>query len=82
MRGNDASLLVRCAIDGCGIVRVSRALIENELASGQLVELLKGYDTSMDSPIWAVYPSTNHVPPRLRAFIDCLSGWLRAHKPT
>jgi len=77
VRGNDANLLLRCALEGCGIIHTSRAMVEDALSDGRLKELLKDYDTSTEAAVWAVYPNTKHVPPRLRVFIDFVANWLR-----
>lgn len=77
VRGNDASLLLRCAIAGCGVVRIPRSLAHEALCDGRLVELLGGYDMSEDSGVWAVYPNTKYVPARLRSFVDFAATWLK-----
>ncbi|CCQ10560.1 Transcriptional regulator, LysR family [Pseudoalteromonas luteoviolacea B = ATCC 29581] len=45
------------------------------LQSGELVEVLKDFPLDLDVAIWAVYPSSRLVPPKLRVFLDFLSEW-------
>lgn len=59
------------AIHGAGVVQTYRFIVENELASGQLVEVLRPYG-GRTRPFSIVYPASRHMPLRLRAFIDFL----------
>ncbi|MBU1209995.1 MAG: LysR family transcriptional regulator [Alphaproteobacteria bacterium] len=77
MRSNDIGLLRRAARDGLGLVRVSAALVDDDVKAGYLVPVLTEFDTSGDSAVWAIFPRTKHMLPRLRAFLDFLSDWLK-----
>ncbi len=77
IRGNDPLMLRSCAIKGCGIIRTSRDMIEDAIADGSLIELLKDYDASSDAGVWAVYPNSKYMPPRLREFIDFVADWVK-----
>lgn len=77
MRSNDIELLRRAARDGHGLVRLSAAHVEDDVKAGYLVPVLTEFDTSGDSAVWAIFPKTKHMLPRLRAFIDFLSDWLK-----
>lgn len=43
---------------------------------GGLTQILPHHGVVDDAVIWAVYPSTNVVTPKVRAFVDyCVSGF-------
>ncbi|RUL65750.1 LysR family transcriptional regulator [Dyella dinghuensis] len=59
------------ALAGCGVA--TRALwdIEEDLAEGRLIELLKPYSCD-EINLYIAYPTRAHLPPRVRVFIDFL----------
>ena len=57
-------------IDGAGLTICSLWCAQKELEEGKLVQVLKGYPLSSDTAIWAVYPSSRLLAPKVRAFID------------
>ncbi len=77
LRTCDLSVLQRAARDGHGLVRISAAQVQEDVKAGYLVPVLTDYDTSGDSAIWAIFPKSRHMLPRLRALIDFLSEWLK-----
>ncbi|KUO60053.1 MAG: hypothetical protein APF80_08030 [Alphaproteobacteria bacterium BRH_c36] len=77
MRSNDVELLRRAARDGLGLVRLSAAHVEDDVKAGYLVPVLTEFDTSGENAVWAIFPKTKHMLPRLRAFLDFLSDWLK-----
>jgi DNA-binding transcriptional LysR family regulator len=68
---NTLDLLIHFAVRGRGLAYVADVLIRDELEAGALVPVLDGY---VGTPIacHVVWPPTQHVPPKLRAFIDYL----------
>lgn len=77
LRTNDENLLLRAALDGHGLIRISRGRVRLDLADGRLKAVLQDYDTTGDSAVWAVYPRNRHMLPRLRAFVDYFASWTR-----
>lgn len=77
LRSSDIDVLQRMARDGHGLARLSAAQVDADVKAGYLVPVLSDFDTSGDSAIWAVFPKTKHMLPRLRALIDFLSTWLK-----
>lgn len=70
--------VVRTAVrGGHGIANLPRYLVEGDLASGTLVELLARY-RQPPVDISAVYPATREPAPPLRALIDLLIDRLRS----
>ncbi|OLQ94570.1 LysR family transcriptional regulator [Vibrio ponticus] len=56
--------------DGLGISINSKWSVYRELASGKLVQILQDYPLTSNAAIWAVYPSSRLMAPKVRAFID------------
>jgi DNA-binding transcriptional LysR family regulator len=57
-------------INGLGITINSRWSIYKHLKNGELIQILKDYPLVSDTAIWAVYPSSRLLAPKVRAFID------------
>jgi DNA-binding transcriptional LysR family regulator len=68
---NNGDVLRQAAVAGLGIILMPTFLIGPELQSGALVPILIDYRES-DTGIYALYPPTRHVSPKVRAFIDFL----------
>lgn len=57
-------------IDGAGITASSIWCTYKAQQKGELVQVLKDYPLVADTAIWAVYPSSRLLAPKVRAFID------------
>jgi len=77
LRSDNGELLRHAAIEGFGLLRISRARVADALSSGALEVVLTQYDAGQDSAIWAVYPSNRHVLPKLRVFLEFMSDWYK-----
>lgn len=77
LRSDNGELLRHAALEGLGILRASHMRVRDDLARGLLVRLLDEYETATNSAIWALYPSSRHVLPKLRVFLDYLGVWFR-----
>jgi DNA-binding transcriptional LysR family regulator len=60
-------------INGLGITINSKWSAYQELKSGRLVQILAPYPLVSSTAIWAVYPSSRLLAPKVRAFIDYFS---------
>jgi len=60
-------------VAGWGIAQVLEAAVKPMLETGALVRLLPEWGDER-FPIYAVYPSRNYVPPKVRVFIDFISS--------
>lgn len=69
---NDGEALVAAASEGMGIAQVPDNMAREALRRRALVEVLAACRPP-PLPIWLVYPSGRHVPPRLRVLIDLLA---------
>ncbi|STO54002.1 DNA-binding transcriptional regulator [Canicola haemoglobinophilus] len=70
---NNGLTLAELAKNGLGIINTPLFFIEDELASGELVEILPEYhQQKLDLHI--VYPHRRHLSAKVRAFIDFIVG--------
>ncbi len=53
------------------VVESVQLRVEGLVAGGELVEVMPGYQIA-DEGIWAIYPSTRHLSPKVRLVIDAL----------
>jgi DNA-binding transcriptional LysR family regulator len=70
-RINNGIVLAEAAIAGHGILVAPAFYVGAHLREGRLVRLLERFKLP-DLGIYAVYPQTPHVPPKVRAFVDFL----------
>ena len=61
------------ATQGLGITLCSSWCCYQQLERGELVQILKDYPLVSETAIWAVYPSSRLLAPKVRLFIDYLS---------
>ncbi|WP_066708515.1 LysR family transcriptional regulator [Curvibacter delicatus] len=72
IRMNDGMALAASACAGAGITVLDRLLVEPELASGVLVELLPDYRLAAGPPVCAVYPARKWLPLKTKTFVAFL----------
>ncbi|HKT20273.1 MAG TPA: LysR family transcriptional regulator [Stellaceae bacterium] len=68
---NDVELMVAAALDGIGLIYLTRDYVRPYLADGRLVAVLEDW-TSIGDSLFLYYPSRRQVPAALRAVIDFL----------
>jgi DNA-binding transcriptional LysR family regulator len=66
----DAQL--QLALQGIGIVRLTRLTVAQAVRAGHLVSLLPEFSAEQPLPINAVYPHRRHLAPKVPAFVDFL----------
>lgn len=66
---NYAESYVVAARSGCGLIQLPRFHVEEDLRSGQLVEVLAGFG-GPGFPVTALYPHRRQLSPRVRIFLD------------
>ena len=69
---NSGYSLVDAALKGLGIVQLPDYYVQKYLVSGALVSLLDDYREPEES-IWAIYPHTRHLSPKIRLLVDYLA---------
>ena len=75
MWSNNGHTCIAAAMQGVGIQLQPTFLVERQLSSGKLVEILPNY-RSVELGIYAVYPSRKFVLPKVRALVEFLSAKL------
>ena len=71
LRFNDGEAMVAAARLGLGIAQLPHYMVDDEIADGRLIELLRRHRPPA-TPIQAVIPANRLVPARVRAFLDAL----------
>lgn len=69
MRLNDSRAMIQCCLEGIGIIKLHRYVARDHIDNGRLVEVLEGYDESVQ-PIYLCYQPHKILPPKIRCFID------------
>jgi DNA-binding transcriptional LysR family regulator len=72
-RTDNGEALRDAAIGGIGLAIASTWCVYDKLKSGELVRVLDDYPLTSEPSIWAVYPSSRLLAPKVRAFIDYFS---------
>lgn len=73
---NDHLTMIRFAALGLGLAYTAEIVAANELASGQLGEVLRSWLPTKPG-LFLYYPSRNSAQPKLRAFIDVATAAMR-----
>jgi len=60
---------MRLALQGLGIVRLTRLTVAGAIKRGELVALLQDYSAEEPVPIHAVYPHRKHLASKVTAFV-------------
>ena len=63
---------MQLALQGIGIVRLTRLTVAQAVRAGRLVSLLPDFSAEQALPINAVYPHRRHLAPKVPAFVDFL----------
>jgi len=71
LRINSNQGLVKAAIAGVGLVKLSNFMVTEEIKTGKLLSILNHY-CEQDINIHAAYPSQRYLPYKVRVFIDFL----------
>ncbi|WP_197026719.1 LysR family transcriptional regulator [Caulobacter sp. UNC358MFTsu5.1] len=61
------------ARQGLGIIQIPRYHAQADLEAGRLVEILPDFPPS-PTPVSLLYPQARHIPPRVRVFMEWLTG--------
>jgi DNA-binding transcriptional LysR family regulator len=77
LKSNNGELLRFAALEGHGLIRASELFVRSDLNAGTLKAVLTDYEVSSSSAIWAVYPSSKHMLPKLRSLLDFLAEWFK-----
>ncbi len=72
LRINDGGAVRDAAVAGLVIALMATWVAAEELRSGALVPVLRGYPLVSTQTLWAIYPSVRELAPKVRVFIDWL----------
>jgi DNA-binding transcriptional LysR family regulator len=72
---NNMEALRAAAIGGFGIAYMPDFLVKEVIQNGSLQTMLEDY-LIKPGQFWALWPSSRHLSPKVRAFVDFLSEWL------
>ncbi|WP_460805007.1 LysR family transcriptional regulator [Microbulbifer agarilyticus] len=75
LRADNGEVVRDACVAGLGIAQSSVWCVYEQLAAGELVELLNDYPSLSDTSIWAVYPSSRLLALKVKAFVDFLAGF-------
>ena len=70
--GGDGELQLRLALQGLGIVRLTRLTVAHAVREGALVPLLVEFSADEPVPIHAVYPHRRHLASKVTVFVNFL----------
>jgi DNA-binding transcriptional LysR family regulator len=76
-RSSDGSTLVQLCVAGVGVMRLAEHLALPAIRGKTLVPLLSDYQAQDDTAIHALYLPERHLVPRIRAFVEHLTGVFR-----
>lgn len=72
---DNGAVLRSSALNGLGIVMLQRSMVQEDLDANRLVQVMPEYEvspTEFDTALYVVYPSSQRLSPKTRAFIDFL----------
>jgi len=69
---SEGEMQMQIALQGIGIVRLTRLTMAQAIRDGTLVPLLGDYSADDPVPIHAVYPHRRHLAPKVPAFVNFL----------
>lgn len=76
--GNSADAVYIAALAGLGIARLSTYLVTEKIESGELIRLFPAY-AQKHADVTAIFADKRNLAPKIRVFIDFLSGQFRKH---
>ena len=74
-RTDNGSALRQACVAGMGISINATWSVYQHIQSGELVQILSDYPLAEEAAIWAVYPSSRLLAPKVRAFIDFFTDY-------
>ena len=74
LEANNGDLLRAAALDGAGIALLPQFIVGGDIAAGDLARLLPDWDCPSPSAIYAVYPTSRQLSPKVRVCIDYLAA--------
>jgi len=79
LRINDGVAIRDAASTGLGVALMATWCAADELRSGRLLPILADYPIVSTQALWALYPSSRELAPKVRVLIDWLSKRFGPH---
>ena len=79
LKVNNGDSIREAALSGLGIAALPAFIVRDDLEAGRLVALLAEYDDVTDGGVYAVYPASRNLSPKVRVFIDFLLEHFTRH---
>ena len=76
LRTDNGEAMRDACLAGLGIAINSKWNVYRHLQQGDLIEILPEYPLVSTAAIWAIYPSSRLLAPKVRSFIDHLSSYI------
>lgn len=80
LSSNSGDVAYDWALSGNGLILKSMIDVEKDLRDGRLVRVLPKWQ-SEPAPVCALFPTSQHLPTRVRLFLDAMAAHLRPVKP-
>lgn len=74
LEANNGDVLLAAAKGGAGIARLPTFICGDAVRAGELERLLLDWVDTADAAVYAVYPASRQVSPKLRVFLDFLAA--------
>jgi DNA-binding transcriptional LysR family regulator len=74
LRANNGDALREAAVAGLGIALMPTFIVGDDLRAGRLVHLLPEWREEGEGDVYAIYPASRNLSPKVRVFIDFLVG--------
>lgn len=71
---NNGDVLLTAALNGLGIALLPTFIAGEALRAGQLQRVLPGWRIAEEANVYAVYPTSRNLSPKVRVFIDFLAA--------
>jgi len=75
LRTDNGEAVRDACVSGLGLALSSLWSVYQHLERGELIEVLPDHPLITDADVWAVYPSSRLLAPKVRVFIDYLSSY-------
>ncbi|MFP6711097.1 MAG: LysR family transcriptional regulator [Rhodospirillales bacterium] len=69
---NNATALHRAVLAGIGLMRSANFIVAEDVKAGRLQAVLEEYESKKELGVYAVYPHSQHLSPKVRVFVDML----------
>lgn len=73
LRFNNTHMARVAAVQGLGVLLLPTFYVGDDLREGRLAPVLEDYRFAQDISVYAVYPARDHLPPKVRVFVDLLA---------